>query len=524
MNNEQIDCTISLSILSEVESYLGSRSNLPVSEEHATAKLIAKSLTPSDIADRREAFVTNSEIDPTAVLANYELLHGVKYLKQLGGGDDAPLAARASIAVFRAAEICLHNLTVLAEGTTDDLDQADGSESMVKTAWANHFHETLYTLSQLLIKLDNGNHRGDAISIRHSKAFSRYLQQSVRMHDALRNRLGESISDIAQKDLDDNRRYTGFHSYVNTNYEMIWMAVFDSVRLSGVRRGNDETDEVFYERVIQDDMVRDAVQCVDLEVPTYLMQFRAYHQISEVLVSLVNEIGCDVIVRIVSRTAGDYRDDVEALVLCNRLLDVVTDNIRPIVRTLSPKAYFAIRPALGITSGSHSHNLRKGLFLTVYPLLVRAARLMVVGFDGQQAKDNATVLYCATKLLESDNKSAEAAIVRNVVYVHQYVRTWRDEHMQFVKTQIGMSPDSLPPTASISGAESAAQSADNFRKAHNSDLVAPLYEAVLGKCMPMTLPVVREGGFDEYMANLTAEAARSMYADVQSRSHRRRQV
>jgi hypothetical protein len=161
------------------------------------------------------------------------------------------------------------------------------------------------------------------------------------------------------------------------------------------------------------------------------------------------------------------------------------------------------------------------LFLTVYPLLTRALRLRLSGFDETAACDDEKVLSRTREVLRGSNNSL-ADVVRNVVYVYQAVRTWRDEHIQFVKTQIGVSTSDMTPTASISGSENAAQAAQSFRRAHSADPIGPLYEALLGKRAPALLPLVHPGEFDEFMGCLTATAVQSMYADVQARVQRKR--
>ena len=258
------------------------------------------------------------------------------------------------------------------------------------------------------------------------------------LHETLRAQHQESVADLAGRDIDDPRRFVSFHAFVNTNYDAIWRSVLRDVRLPGVFRDEHETSTSFFERIIDCGGVRAAVTCVDLRDDTYLMQFRAYHQISEILVRLVNAVSCDVILTLVDNTRQSLVMPARALAVCNTLLQVVTDNIKPIVRTLSPRAYLAIRPALGITSGSHSHNLRKGLFLTVYPLLVRAFRLRLSAFDECAARDDATTLENARKVLSGDDHHGYGPFLRNLVYVHQSVRTWRDEHIQFIKTQVGV--------------------------------------------------------------------------------------
>ncbi len=113
-------------------------------------------------------------------------------------------------------------------------------------------------------------------------------------------------------------------------------------------------------------------------------------------------------------------------------------------------------------------------------------------------------------------------MVRQTVDVYQHVRTLRDEHIRFVKMQIGVSPEDNTPTASISGAKNAAQTAHNFRSSHMNDPIGPLYEATLGKRPPAPFSIVHPGRFDEHMAFFTANAVKAMYVDVQQRAQRKR--
>ncbi|MCA3843205.1 MAG: hypothetical protein IOB09_02290 [Burkholderia sp.] len=508
-------------IRQEIASFLRSKSNLPVTAEHATEKLLAKSLDLDEIKRRREAFSTHAEIDGTAVLANYELLHGVKYLDRLINCEKQQIDTKCIVAILRGTEICLNNISVLADRIIDDVSHSRFGDVSIKITWMNHFNDSLHRFAQLLVQTDLGRNGGDFLSIEDSATYQAAAKKTEAMYEALKT-APESVLDLSEKDLDDPQRFTFFHTFVNTNYETIWLAVLRHVRVPGVFRHEGESAEAFYQRVVQNDEVRDAVNCVDLKDPTYLMQFRAYHQISEVLVGLVNDVIADSILALVDEANESFGDEATSLAMCNKLLQIVTDNIKPIVRTLSPKAYFAIRPALGITSGWHSHNLRKGLVLTIYPLLVRALRLRLVQFNETAARDDDAVLEQAQQVLRQNTQPELAAMIRQTVYVYQYVRTWRDEHIQFVKTQIGVSPEDNTPTASISGAENAAQTAHNFRSTHLNDPIGPLYEATLGKRPPAPFSIVHPGGFDEHMAFFTANAVKAMYADVQQRAQRKR--
>lgn len=508
-------------LLNDLAAYRSSRSNLPQSPFEAETKLLSRGLDAADIRSRRDAFTTYGNVDKTAVLSNYELLHGTPYLDATAAHRMGSAHADAIVALWRAAEICWLNLDVLAQRSIADLDAHEFGQAAVKMQWINHFQTTLYDLSQRLVLLDQGSQDGAALSCQQSSA---QLAQSVsmsRLHSYLRERCPENLDDFSTKDLDDPGRFLFFHAFVNETYTNIWRAGFDAVRVPGLVTDEGESAAALYERVVQPSVIADAVHSVDLKEVTYLMQFRAYHQISEVLVKLVNEWLCHAIEALLQPESAPSVDLVDTLRLCNELLALVVGNIRPIVRTLSPKAYFEIRPALGTTSGSHSHNLRRGLFQTVYPLLAKSLRLRLSGFDERQSADDEGVYQQARAVLTTRPQQLEAEVVHQSVRIFQHVRTWRDEHMQFVKTQIGVSHSDATPTASISGAENAAQTADRFRSVHAKDPMAPIYKAVTGRPPAPPFALLAEGSFDAYMANRTAEAVQFMYADVQARAHRR---
>lgn len=505
-------------IINEAQAIMSAKSNLPDGYDAAMRKLSARALSEDDVIKRRDAFNQYPGIDRTAVLANYELLHGVRYLdRSTLRANGLMHEAGAILAIFRAAEICLYNLAVLYRKSSCALQKGDFGGARVMAQWCVHFHDTLHTLSQLVLRFDTGELAGDQISIEDSPSYAEYLAESRGLHHVLTKVEVERESDIWDKDIDNNQRYVCFNEFVNCNHEKIWTSILHRVRVPGYILANNDAKEEFLDLVGCEDL-RAAIASVDLVADTYLMQFRAYHQISEVLVRHINGVACLAIELLAHGGDNDIAESVRLLDSCNQLMSVVNDNIKPIARTLSPKAYFAIRPALGITSGSHSHHLRRSLFNGIYPLLVNTLRLHLVDFDRNMAEDNECVGEAASRQLREGGES-QRRIIQAVVRLFQHVRLWRDDHIQFVKTQIGISPPPHTSTASISGAENAASTAQKFRMVHAEDPVAPLYMALLGVPLPSVHELTTEARFDGFMANLTASAVTNAYADVQHRAH-----
>jgi hypothetical protein len=114
--------------------------------------------------------------------------------------------------------------------------------------------------------------------------------------------------------------------------------------------------------------------------------------------------------------------------------------------------------------------------------------------------------------------------------LHIIIRTHRDLHIQFVKTQIGLPPMDATPTASTSGAPSAMRAAHGMRQgAHGArDPIVPIYEAILGKSFPPVAPfasLFRDGtakqGFVNTMLENTAIVVAERSRVLQKRVHER---
>ena len=70
-----------------------------------------------------------------------------------------------------------------------------------------------------------------------------------------------------------------------------------------------------------------------------------------------------------------------------RVLAVVDDATKLLMRALTPCAYKEIRPNLGMVRGTSSVVLRKTLFNSTYPLLVRAFKLRMSEFSPDLVAD-----------------------------------------------------------------------------------------------------------------------------------------
>jgi tryptophan 2,3-dioxygenase len=294
-----------------------------------------------------------------------------------------------------------------------------------------------------------------------------------------------------------------------------------NVQLPGVFRDEAEDAASFYARVVRSDEIEQMASAMETAAETDLLPFRVIHQITEVVASVVNVRACDAASRLLTAPNEDVDAVLRELMLGNRLLSVADDSIKLMIRTLTPHGYSAVRPNLGMVRGTSSRVLRKTLFNSTYPLLVQAFRLRITAWNFDAAADDDVVHARALALLSGDGDPALAAILQQLVVLHQHVRTWRDNHIQLPKTHLGISGVDGHPTVSLSGSDSAVAISHELRKTHLADPIIPLYRAMLGTAPPDMHESLTPGGFDEHMAHSTARAVFDVYEDVQERFARR---
>jgi tryptophan 2,3-dioxygenase len=298
--------------------------------------------------------------------------------------------------------------------------------------------------------------------------------------------------------------------------------MLSNVNVPGVFKVETESDADFYARVVSSDDIAAMATAMETEIDTDLLPFRVIHQVTEVIAGVVNTQACDAVAGVLTAPASELDSVHRSLVLGNRLLSAVDDAIKLMMRTLTPHGYSAVRPNLGMVRGTSSVVLRKTLFNSTYPLLVRALKIRLMDFDVARASDDEAVHSRAQGALNDDAaQPALAGIVQQIVILHQHVRTWRDNHIQLPKTHLGVSGIDGKPTVSLSGSDSAVDIAHELRKTHASDPIGPLYRALLGTNPPALHETLTPGGFDEHVAQSTARAVFDVYEDVQERFYRR---
>lgn len=494
--------------------------NSAFDDEAETRKKLNAHGIPDELIASQLATLKSNTANHTAVLTSYSLLHSLQHLdviqKRSPRRSDA---ADAVITLFRCAEICLYNMAVLSGKMMASISAGNVSRAVNHARWRVGFQEVLYRLSGLAVDVGGASHDGPTLSIRDSRLYRDHVRRSRELQQFLVTRWPEEVPDIFAKDLDDSKRFVFFNEFVNSSDERVWLSRLSAVRLPGVARNAVESDEAFYEALVCTAQIELMAQALETKADTDLLSFRAVHQIAETIAGYVNLRTCDAIEQLVS-SPTDLDAVARKLVIDNRLLTVVDDAMKLLLRALTPNAYKEIRPNLGMVKGTSSVMLRKTLFNTTYPLLLRAFKLRLSGFASDLADDDNAVEARAREALGAD-AGGYSEVMRELVVLYQHVRTWRDNHQQFPKTHLGISPVAERPTVSLSGSTGATAMAHELRKVHTADPIAPLYRAVLGTNPPAVHELVTPDAFDEYMAHQTARAVFEVYSDVQERFYQR---
>ncbi len=492
----------------------------PVTASETRARLNAHGLDDAEIERQLASLKWNTPENKTAAITTYSYLHGLQHLDALSTPADT--SAAAIVALFRGAEICLGAIQALSARMLEDLRRGQVAAALAKAQWRTGFHRLMYQLSLLLSEMNPGGSEGGFLEIIESRVYREHREHSRSLQQWLMTSWKEEDGSVFAKGLDDPKRNIFFNEYVNTNEERVWASLFSRVQVPGFNRNPAEDAAAFYDRVVGPGEIQHMLQAMETEADTDLLPFRVVHQVTEVVAGVANRLSCDAATRILTPSPdAALAPAVRELTLANRLLTVADESIKVMLRTLTPHAYSAVRPNLGMVRGTSSVVLRKTLFNSTYPLLVQSFRLRAMEWSREQSSDADAVEARSIEILRGAGHASLAGVLRQLVLLHQHVRTWRDNHIQLPKTHLGASDEPDRPTVSLSGSDSAVEIAHELRKVHANDPIVPLYRALLGTAPPPVHEVLSADGFDEYMAHATAREVFDVYNDVQERFYKR---
>jgi tryptophan 2,3-dioxygenase len=305
--------------------------------------------------------------------------------------------------VLQASEIALYNLADLLTRAVE------GENVVAKLAWVRGFHRVLIALGATSSTFTAATSAPGytAVRLAESPAFGEYLDALKSFDRSMRGRMDDGrleLEGVLWADSLGDQDFLTVHSTRIANHDSTtWEHSFETT--AHPRPG------LAYAESIASATLREAVYEHRLTGDTYFTQFRALHQIPELLAAEVSD-------RLEAAILALRREDVETalehLVWANALTQPAAACLPPMVDNLATRDYHEIRENLGLTSGSHSVGIRYHLFTDLYEQLCAEVA-------GSKA--------CAG--------SVGSVIRSQVALFRAFVFGWRAQHLHLPRNNLG---------------------------------------------------------------------------------------
>lgn len=250
--------------------------------------------------------------------------------------------------VLQCCEIALYNMADLLS-----------APSVSKLSWLRGFHRVLISLSGVSARFTAAaGVAGPGVSLADSPAFAEYLAALKGFDRGVRESGLDMVGVLEGESLDSTDFLILHLARIGAHESTIWER-----QLAQTSRPGADFD---YAEFIDSATLRAAVYEHRLTGDTYFTQFRALHQIPELLAFEIND-RLEVAIHALRR--ADAVAAAEDLVWINWLCEPAAACLPAMVDNLATSDYHQIRENLGLTSGSHSISIRYHLFTDLYEQL-----------------------------------------------------------------------------------------------------------------------------------------------------------
>ncbi|MFD8386741.1 hypothetical protein ACFV2X_51065 [Streptomyces sp. NPDC059679] len=394
------------------------------------------------------------------------------------------------VGLYQSAEIALYNLADLLDRAGNHLGNHDIDQCVTNLHWVRSFHRVLVRLSHDALRI-SGDWSGEAPRwpIDTTPGYGEFLPALQRFDKTLTQLVEEDGLDVRTTIAESSLESPGYgilHCARIANHDArVW-----STNLS---KAAHPAPGVATDLLLASEHLRHAVHEHHLAGDTYFTQFRALHQIPELLVREMNDR-----IEIATRSArqGGIATAVELLDGVAELYAVIEACLPPIVDNLSTHDYHQIRENLGLTSGSHSVGMRFHLFTDLYEQFTQTL----------------------VELEESGNDHPLLPrLRRHAVDLRVFIFAWRDMHLHLPRNNLGGNE-----TKSLTGAPDAVRTVRKMRD--NAATADPL-----ARCTKGNHPTSSAGPLADYLDGpessdtlllaVTGKATQSNFPDVQERQN-----
>jgi hypothetical protein len=428
------------------------------------------------------------------IAEHYYSLHSIASVE---ASRDASAFAPATpesrvLGLVQASEIALYNLADLLARAAGDLEAGAFDRCATKLCWARGFHRVLVRLSLAAIRAGEiaGNPLPEELwRVEATPAFAEFLPALERFDETLRG--------VEERhEIDAVGTFAGaapgdpvfaiLHAARIANHDSrTW-----SLNFARVRHPMPGAPDL--EALLATRWLRNAVEEHRLIGDTYFTQFRALHQIPELLAREINN-SIEISIRAIRR--GEIREAVDVLEGALCLADPIEVCLPPIVDNLTKRDYHDIRENLGLTSGSHSVSLRFHLFTELYEQLCDA-----VGDLDESRHDEHLV----------------RRLRQHVVTLHAFIFAWRDMHLHLPRNNLGDSG-----TKSLTGSPDAIRTVrkmcDNAATADRLGRVTLALPVRTTNDGALAASLDSPSGSDALLLSATGEATKANFREVQER-------
>jgi hypothetical protein len=385
--------------------------------------------------------------------------------------------------LLQGCEIALYNLADLLRRA-----DADAEHSLPKLAWARGFHRVLVSLSAIGARFTATlvSQGASRVPLHDSPAFLEYLDALKRFDRSLRWRIesgGLDLPGILSGESLASVRFLLVHFVRIANHEStIWERSMIGTAMPAAGMS--------YAELIASDTLREAVHQHQLTGDTYFTQFRALHQIPELLAAEMND---RLEAAILALREGQMEAAASELVWVNALAEPVAACLPAMVDNLATSDYHDIRENLGLTSGSHSVGIRYHLFTDLYEQVCEE------------------VANC----LDAAPTPARSLLIAQLAAFRGFVFGWREQHLHLARNNLGGdstrsltgSPDAI---AVVRGMAEHARAKDPAR----SLVAAPEAEP---EAAELSAYLREEESLDTLILTATGQVTQASFTDVQER-------
>jgi hypothetical protein len=416
------------------------------------------------------------------IAESYEDLQSLPLLMQVM--DEPPVPPRGSPAqavraLFQACEVAVVNMELLARRSQHFATARDVPALARNLRWVLAFAKVWADLSWRIGDVAPLASASESAGLRVSDSsnWHRLASAEAELEPLLRDLLGAPAStDVALAD--------------ELVRDLLLHVMLERTALEYGRVGDCLAQS--YDETIRPEGIRRVVLERSLKGETAFAQFRAAHQIPEILIATVND-HLDVAVR--ALRDGEAAGARGRLRRAERLLDAAVNVMSVLVENLVMSDYHAIRENLGLTSGSHSFGIHFTLMQTRYPALRDA-----VGALGQEPA-----------------AGEEADLVTVTRSIGRHLDRWRMAHINLPRANLGQPASDDVGVRSLIGAPDAVRTVTRMRAAaRDLDDLNPA-----ARSAPPVDPTGDEPTLvrlERWLLDAGAARTQAAFPDVQSRS------